>query len=44
MRKKVKKNNKELVAQAAERLAEILVTQIEMNRNRKNREKVIHGK
>ena len=34
-----KEKNKELVDQAAERLAEILITQIELNRSRKNRKK-----
>ena len=34
-----KKKNKKVVEQAAERLAEILIVQIGLNRNRKNRKK-----
>lgn len=34
-----KKKNRELIEQAAERLAEILIMQIELNRSRKNRKK-----
>lgn len=38
-RKEGKKQNKELLDRAAERLAGILITQIELNRNRKNKKK-----